>query len=68
MLTYGKGENIQTNLKEFTEQLALIAGVEFGGAFNCVRLEEYFTYEGEPYRNTVTHFAHQLDELDEKID
>jgi hypothetical protein len=63
MLTYGKGENIQTNLKEFTEQLALIAG----DAFNCVRLGEYFTYEDEPYRNTVTHYAHQLDELDDKI-
>jgi len=68
MLTYGKGKNIQTNLKEFTEQLAFIAGVEFGDAFNCVRLGEYFTYEGEPYRNTVTHYAYQLDDLDDKID
>jgi hypothetical protein len=67
ILIYGKGENIQTNLKEFTEQLAFVAGVEFGDAFNCVQLGEYFTYEGEPYRDTVTHLEHQLDELDEKI-
>ncbi len=67
ILIYGKGENIQTNLKEFTEQLAFVAGVEFGDAFNCVRLGEYFAYEGEPYRDTATHFEHQSDELDEKI-
>ncbi len=66
-MIYGKGENIQTNLKEFTEQIAFIAGVEFGDAFNCVRLGEYFTYEGEPYRNTIAHYEHQLGELDEKI-
>ncbi len=43
------------------------SGVEFGDAFNCVWLGEYFTYEGEPYRNTVAHYEHQLAELDEKI-
>ncbi len=32
ILIYGKGENIQTKLKEFTEQLAFVAGVEFGDA------------------------------------
>jgi hypothetical protein len=32
-----------------------------------VPLGEYFTYEGEPYRETATHLEHQLDELDEKI-
>ncbi len=58
ILIYGKGENTQTNLKEFTEQLAFIAGVEFGDAFNCLRLGEYFTYEGEPYRNTIAHYEH----------
>jgi hypothetical protein len=24
-------------------------------------------YEGEPYRNTIAHYEHQLAELDEKI-
>ncbi len=57
ILIYGKGENIQTNLKEFTEQLAFVAGVEFGDAFNCVRLGEYFTYASEPYRSTTSHCA-----------
>jgi hypothetical protein len=32
-----------------------------------VRLSEYFTYEGEPYRNTIAHYEHQLAELHEKI-
>jgi hypothetical protein len=67
ILIHGKRENIQTNLKKFTERFAFVAGVKFGDAFNCVQLGEYFTYEGEPYRNTVAHFAHQLDKLDEKI-
>ncbi len=44
ILIYGKGENIQTNLVEFTEQLAFVAGIEFRDTFNCVRLGEYFTY------------------------
>jgi hypothetical protein len=51
---YGNGGNIQTNLKEFTEQLVLIlrnnSGVELVDAFNCVRLGEYFTCKGERYR------------------
>ncbi len=67
ILIHGKGGNIQTNLKEFTEQLAFVAGVEFGDAFNCVRLGEYFTYESGPYRDTVAHYEHQLAELGEKI-
>ncbi len=54
-------------MKKFTEQLTFVAGVEFGDAFNCVWLREYFTYEGEPYRDNATHVEHQLDELDETI-
>jgi hypothetical protein len=66
-MIYGKGENIKTNLKDLTEQLKVIAGVEFGDAFYCVRLGEYFTYEGEPYRDKVTYLEHRLNELDKKI-
>ncbi len=54
-------------MEEITEQLAFVAGVEFGDAFNCVRLGEYTTYEGEPYRDTVVHYEHQLATLDEQI-
>ncbi len=61
ILIYGKGENIKTNLVEFTEQLTIIAGIEFGDAFNCVQLGEYFTYATEPYRSATfpspLHFA-----------
>ncbi len=50
-LVEGKGEpEIKTNLVEFTVQLTIIAGIEFGDAFNCVRLREFFTYASEPYR------------------
>ncbi len=52
-------------MKEFTEQLSFVAGVEFGDVFNCVWLGEYFTYEGEPYRDTVAHYEHLLAEVDE---
>jgi hypothetical protein len=45
----------------------LFTGVEFGDAFNCVRLDEYFTYEGESYPDTVAHYEHQLAELGEQI-
>ncbi len=32
-----------------------------------MRLGEYFTYEGEPYRNTAAHYEHQLAKLDVTI-
>ncbi len=54
-------------MKEFTEQLIFVAGIEFGDAFHCVRLGEYFTHEGEPYRDTVAHHKHVVAELDEQI-
>ncbi len=59
-----KGENIQTNLKEFTEQLAFASGFEFGNGFNYVRLGEYFTYEDKPYRDTTnTHWLNLTSRL-----
>ncbi len=67
ILIYDKGENIKTNLLEFTEQLAFVAGVEFGNAFNCVRLGEYFTYASEPYRSTTSHHLYTMRKLDEDI-
>jgi hypothetical protein len=67
ILIYGKGENIKTNLVEFTEQLAFVAGVEFGDAFNCVRVGEYFTYAIEPYRGTISEHLYTLRKLDEEI-
>jgi hypothetical protein len=54
-------------LKEFTEQLAFVAGVKFGDAFNCVRLGEYFTYASEPYRSTTSHHLYTVRKLDEEI-
>ena len=67
ILIYGKGENIKTNLVEFTEQLTIIAGIEFGDAFNCVRLEEYFTYAMEPYRGAASHHQYTVRRIDEEI-
>ncbi len=67
ILIYGKWENIKTNHFEFTEQLPIIAGVEFGNAFNCVQLGEYFTYVGEPYRSAIFHHLYTLRKLDEEI-
>ncbi len=67
ILKYGKGESIQTNLKEFTEQLAFVLGVEPEDAFNCVRLDEYFTYEGDPYQDAVVQYQNIMIQLDSQI-
>ncbi len=62
-----KGESIKTNLVEFMEQLTIIAGVEFGNAFNCLRLGDYFTYAVEPHRSTDANHLCALRKLDEEI-
>ena len=49
------------------EQLTIIAGIEFGDAFNCVRLGEYFTYATEPYRGANSHHQYIVRKLDEEI-
>jgi hypothetical protein len=67
ILIYRKGENIKTNLVEFMEQLTIIAGIEFGDVFNCVRLGEYFTYATEPYMGTNSHHLYTMRMLDEEI-
>jgi hypothetical protein len=67
MRIYGKWENIKTNLVEFTEQLTIIAGIEFGDAFNCVGLGEFFPYATEPYRSATSYHLYTMRKLDEEI-
>jgi hypothetical protein len=67
ILIYEKVENIKTNLVEFTEQLTIIAGIEFGDTFNCVRLGEFFPNVTEPYRSATSHHLYTMRRLDEEI-
>ncbi len=71
ILIYSKEENIQTNLKEFTEQLAFVAGVEFGDAFTLVNsygLVNCCNPQGIAYHQEITLITFQslLDPSDPK--
>jgi hypothetical protein len=52
---------------EFTEQLTIIVGIEYGDAFNCVRIGEFLPYATEPYRSSTSQHLYTMRKLDEEI-